>query len=292
MRLKYFLLCCLCGGFIHANAQLHYGFKTGLNFARMRGPSETDATGNALEAWKNITGFHIGMNLSYELTDNFALRGEFLYSKRGTKYTFEGPSYRTFRYDGGAVRSTGKAKYAMNINNSYLDIPVLAVARWKHWEVSAGAYAGVLIQSNGEGAYAYTEGKTAPPNNSPIDKVNFNLSYNYRKDDPGGYDGELTKSIRLDNSNLLFPETIGAYYDYTEDKGALFQALDYGLVGGLSYYISRSLYFGGRLQYGLADITNNKADVMRSSTNPDGSLLFRNDKDQNWVIQASVGFKF
>lgn len=292
MRLKYFLFCCLCGGFFHANAQLHYGFKTGLNFARMTGPSEADAAGNSLETWKNITGFHIGMSLSYEITDNLALRGEFLYSKRGAKYTFEGPSYRTFLYDGGSTRSTGKAKYAMNINNSYLDIPVMVVGRWKHWELSAGAYAGLLVQSNGEGAYTYTEGRTAPPNNSAIDKVAFNLSYNYRRDDPGEYTGDLTNSIRLDNATRLFPQTIGAYYDFTEDKGALYNTLDYGVVGGLSYYISRSLYIGGRLQYGLADLTNNDADVMRTSTDDDGSLLFRNDKDQNWTIQASVGFKF
>lgn len=282
----------MCGGFFHANAQLHYGFKTGLNFARMTGPSEADAAGNSLETWKNITGFHIGMSLSYEITDNLALRGEFLYSKRGAKYTFEGPSYRTFLYDGGSTRSTGKAKYAMNINNSYLDIPVMVVGRWKHWELSAGAYAGLLVQSNGEGAYTYTEGRTAPPNNSAIDKVAFNLSYNYRRDDPGEYTGDLTNSIRLDNATRLFPQTIGAYYDFTEDKGALYNTLDYGVVGGLSYYISRSLYIGGRLQYGLADLTNNDADVMRTSTDDDGSLLFRNDKDQNWTIQASVGFKF
>ena len=292
MRLKYFLFCCLFGGFIHADAQLHYGFKTGLNFARMEGPSETDASGNALEDWKNITGFHIGMSLSYEITDNVALRGEFLYSKRGTKYTFEGPSYRTFRYDGGAVRSTGKAKYALNVNNSYLDVPIMVVGRWKDWELSAGGYAGLLVQSNGEGAYTYTEGRTAPPNNSVIDKVAFNMSHNYRRDDPGGYDGDLTNTIRLDNVARMFPQTIGAYYDFTEDKGALYKTLDYGLVGGLSYYISRSLYLGARLQYGLADLTNDDADVMRTTTNDDGSLLFRNDKDKNWTIQASVGFKF
>lgn len=292
MRVTFLSFCLLCGVAFHAQAQLHYGFKTGLNFSHLDGPSETDGAGAALEDWKNITGFHIGMALSYELTDNFALRGEFLYSKRGTKYTYEGPSYRTFRFDGGSVQSSGKAKYALNVNNSYIDIPVLAVARWKDWEISAGAYAGLLVQTIGEGAYTYTDARTAAPNNSPIDKVTYNLSYNYRRDAPGEYEGDLTKTIRLDNVNRLFPETIGAYYDFTEDKGSLYKALDYGVIGGLSYYISRSLYLGARLQYGLADLTNNDADVLRSSSNADGSLIYRNDKDRNWTIQASVGFQF
>ena len=41
LKLLALLLLLLCGTF-SANAQLKYGFKTGLNFANIKGPSETD----------------------------------------------------------------------------------------------------------------------------------------------------------------------------------------------------------------------------------------------------------
>jgi hypothetical protein len=271
--------------------QLRYGFKTGLNFARINGPSET-ANGQNLESWQNTTGFHIGIAFDYEFTDNFGVRGEALYSKRGGNYTYNGPSYRSFTAPAGVIRSTGNADYRISVNNSYIDIPLTAVAKWGKLEVSAGAYAGLLVQSNGEGSLAYTRGVTAPPANARVDSLGFLLNHNYRRDDPGESKSGSEITLRLQNNTLQLPGTLGAYYDYPEDKGSLYRTLDYGIVGGLSFYLTSSLYVHGRLQYGLADVTNNKADASRLATNPDGSLIFRDDKDQNWNISVSVGFKF
>ena len=292
MRLNILFLFFAWLGCSNLSAQLRYGFKTGLNFASMRGPSEVDGSGANLEDRNNLTGFHIGVATYFDITDNFSVRGELLYSKKGTKYVYEGPSFYTFRYTGGSTYSTGKAKYAINVSNSYLELPIIASGRWKDFEVSAGIYGALLIGSTAEGAFLYTGARTAPPLNSAIDDLSFNLLYNYRKDAPGEYDGELTKRVRLDNANVDLPATLGAYYDQTEDNGPLYNSIDYGLVGGLSYYISRSLYIGGRFQYGLADLTNNDADVSRFAPNTDRTFLFRNDKDKNWTIQASVGFRF
>ncbi len=271
-------------------AQLHYGFKTGLNFARMSGPSETDAAGAGLESWKSITGFHIGFSLGYRINDYLGLRGDLLYTKRGAKYTFEGDSYRIFRYDGGSTLSRGNSRYLINVNNAYLDLPVVAYGRWKDFEISAGGYVGLMVQSVGEGSLSYTGGKTVPLQNSIAD-LEFNLDHNYRKDAPGRGESGATVIAQVDAKTLELPQTLGAYFDYPEDKGQLYNNLDYGLVAGLAYYMSRSLFIGVRLQYGLADLTNNDADLAKGATD-NGALLFRSDHDRSVVIQASVGFTF
>lgn len=273
-----------------AQAQLRYGFKTGLNFASINGPSEMDSGGSELESWSSITGFHIGLSLGYAFNDYLGVRSEFLYSKKGAKYTFDGPSYRIFRLDGVSTLTTGNSRYRININNAYLDIPLVAYGRWKDFELSAGMYASLLVQSIGDGSLNYTNGRTAVLQN-PVADVELFLDYNYRKDEPGrGIEGQ-TEVVQVDAKTVELPKTLGAYYDFTEDKGNLYNTLDYGLVAGLSYFMSRSLFIGVRLQYGLADLTRNAADLSKGSTD-NGNLLFRDDKDRNVVIQASVGFSF
>ena len=283
MRMKYTFALLL--GFLacQLHAQLHYGFKTGLNFARFDGPSETDNTGKSLETWKNVTGFHIGASFSHPFTDNFGLRGELLYSKRGAKYTYDGQSNTLFNLPNGNTL-TGASRYLLSINNSYLDLPVLAYGRLGDFEFSGGGYVGLLIQSVADGSLTYQD---ASNNN-----LQFNLRYNYRKDDPGGSDASTEKvAATLDGRLVELPKTIGAYYEYPEDRGHLYRSVDYGLMGGVAYYFSHSLYAGVRLQYGLADITNDRADLQRASTD-NTNLVYRADKDRNLVWQVSVGFGF
>ncbi len=281
-------------------AQIKYGFKTGLNFARFQGPSEVDDQGNNLESWGNSTGFHIGMTFSYKFSDRFGARGEVLYSKRGSKYTYDGQAYRFFKHTTGQVYTSGNARYLINVNNSYIDIPVMVFGRFGNFEISGGGYVGFLVASSGEGSLRYS-GKTALGNDVAVNstnekELNFNLNHNYRRDDPGAGssqgDTETTINVKADGFISETPKTMGAYYDYPEDKGALYNTLDFGIVGGLSYYVSNSLYIGVRLQYGLADITNNDADLAKAKTGENNSLIYRDDKDQNFMIQASVGFSF
>ncbi len=277
--------------FASLQAQVKYGFKTGLNFAKMSGPSEINDAGMSLESWKNVIGFHIGVSFSNKFTDNFGLRGELLYSKKGGEYKYDGQSYRFFNPSGGTIYSTGNSKYLINISNAYLDLPVIAYYRAGDFEFSAGGYVGLMVQSTGEGSLLYSGGKTQ---NTPvtIPDTEFFLNYNYRKDDPGGASGDEVQVVKVDNQNLELPKSFGAYYDAPQGTGRYFNALDYGLVGGLSYFLSSSLYLSARVQYGLADITNNSADIQKASTAPDKSLIYRNDNDKNFVIQASVGFSF
>lgn len=297
--------CCLlfgtCAG---VQAQVKYGFKTGLNFAKMNGTAETNAAGESLETWNNSTGFHIGMTFGYAFTDNFGLRGEFLYSKRGAKYTFDGPSYRVFKHSSGSVLTLGNSQYLISINNSYMDLPLMVYGRYGRFELSGGGYVGVLVQSGGEGTLRYS-GKTLLGNdifvnpNTSETELNFNLNHNYRKDDPGegssGSNDEVPVTVKVDAFISETPKTLGAYYDHPAGKGRLYNSLDYGLVGGLSIFISNALYFHVRAQYGLADITNNNNDLSKGSApasiKPE-DLKYRDDKDRNFVIQASVGFSF
>jgi hypothetical protein len=272
-----------------AQAQLKFGFKTGLNIARMTGPSELNDAGAGLEKWENITGFHIGATFAHKFTDNFGLRGELLYSKKGARYTFEGQSYRIFNDNGTQTLTNGSATYRININNSYLDIPLVGYARFGNFEVSAGAYASVLLQSVGEGSLRY-EGNTVPLGN-PTGELKFLLDYNFRRDDAGAGDATQTITAQVDARTLELPRTLGAYYDLPEDNGPLYNTLDYGLVGGLSYYLSQAMYANVRLQYGLADLTNNDADLSKARTD-NGQLIFRDDRDRNFAIQISIGFSF
>ena len=299
MKLKYALLFLLAILVFSLDAQIRYGFKTGLNFAKFSGPSETDADGKALETWDNVTGFHIGATFGYSFTDNYSLNAELLFSKRGAKYVFDGDSYRVFRYPpNGQTLSTGSSRYLINVNNSYIDIPLTFVARWGDFEVSAGGYAGFMVSSVGDGSLRYS-GETVPLGNTVTNvgtgasELVWNLSHNYRKDNPGEGEGEEKIIAKVDARNIEMPATLGAYYDYTEDRGSLYNSLDYGLIGGLAYYLSSSLYIGARVQYGLADVTNNNADLSKTEINvTDGTLIYRDDKDKNFMIQASVGFSF
>jgi len=298
---KLLALLLLVIGSFSANAQIKYGFKTGLNFAHFTGTSEVNDAGDDLETWKNTTGFHIGMTFAYKFTDQFGVRGEFLYSKRGSKYNFEGQSYRIFKHSTGSVLTLGTSKYLINVNNSYLDIPILAYGRFGNFEISGGGYVGLLVQSGGEGSLRYS-GMTALGNDAHINpnntdtELNFNLNHNYRKDDPGAgstkSNDEQPVIVKVDAFLSETPKTLGAYYDYTEDKGNLYKSLDFGLVGGIAYYISNALYISGRVQYGLSDITNNDADLSKARVGSNGALVFRDDKHQNFMIQASVGFSF
>lgn len=303
MKLKYALLFLFATLVFSLNAQIRYGFKTGLNFAKFSGPSETDAEGKTLESWDNVTGFHIGATFGYSFTDNYSLNAELLFSKRGAKYIFDGDSYRVFHYSGGQTYSTGSSRYLINVNNSYIDIPLTFVARWGDFEVSAGGYAGFLVGAVGDGSLRYS-GTTVPLGNTVTNEAGtselvWNLNHNYRKDNPGEGEGEEKIIARVDARNIEMPATLGAYYDYVEDRGSLYNSLDYGLIGGLAYYLSNSLYIGARLQYGLADVTNNNADMSKvefdaftSGLQLSERYIYRDDKDKNFMIQASVGFSF
>lgn len=273
-----------------AQAQLRYGIRAGLNFATLRGPYEQNSAGEDLERFENVTGFHIGIGFAYPFTDEFGLRSEFMYSKKGLRYTYEGDMYRIFTHAGGSTLTLGEGRRLININQSYIDIPITAYYRLKDFELSAGVYAALQVQAVGEGSAAYS-GKTQPLQN-PTGDLRFNLQHNYRRDKPGEGKGEETISAQVDARTLTLPMTLGAYYDYPEDRGRLYNSLDYGLTAGASYFLSRALYIGARIQYGLADLTRDQADLQYYRPDADNAPVYRADFDRNFNIQLSLGFSF
>lgn len=292
MKLKCVFTLFLAVTSLSMQAQMKYGFKAGLNFATIKGESELGAADKTLENWENVTGFHIGITLGHAVTDHFGIRGELTFSKKGAKYTYDGPSYKFFRNATTTKFTTGNAKYLVNITNSYIDIPLVAYGRWGDFEIAGGVYGALLVQSVGEGALTYSNAISAVPPNNPVDELKVNLSHNYRRDDPGeGETGEIV-SVQVDAAKFDVPKTQGAYYDFTEDRGNLYNSFDYGLIGGVSYYLSRALYANVRLQYGLSDLTKTEADLSKSTINDDLTPVYRDDKDRNFTIQATIGFSF
>ena len=273
-----------------AQAQFHGGVKTGLNFSTLKGPLETDANGNTLESVDNFTGFHIGPTFSYAFTDRFGLRGELLYSKKGGKYQYDGAGFRNFNLDNnqGQRYIKGTTALGLIITHTNIDLPVSAWVRLGKLELSGGFYASLLLQKVGDGSMTF-KWKNDDGTDGSLESF---LNYNYNRDDAG--EGRSTEEVivRVNNRPATYPTIFGAYYDFPTDRGNLYKTLDYGLMGGAAFYISRTLYVGARLQYGLADLTNTNADVSRLKLDTDGNFITRNDKDYNFTIQASVGFSF
>jgi Outer membrane protein beta-barrel domain len=257
-----------------------FGFKTGLNFSEIKGDPEEGT--NATETFDRNLGFHFGATFAWHITEMMGLKGELMYSQKGTRRNFEGDSYYNFLTPNNeAVRVTGVRKQELNITNSYLDLPVtFFVKPFSRFEIYGGASIGVLVKDDA--------GSSASPNT-----FEHELDFSYFSNEPGEmtYD-EPASTVRIKNEEVPYPQTAGAYYESLEDRGRPYKGIDLGLVGGVSVYLSKSLYVSGRINYGLLDITKSKADVSLSKLDENNEFISRNDDDRNVSLQASIGFSF
>jgi Outer membrane protein beta-barrel domain len=290
--MRILLLCLFCAITAQtATAQGHIGFKTGLNFAQIKGPADVNAAGAEIETYDRSTGFHIGMTYTYEFVDAFRVRAEFLYSRKGGKYKHIGQMHRTFYSATNSIVTVGEGSYLVNVNNSYFELPVSAVFRYKKIEASAGLYGGLLGLSAGEGALSY---KGATIAGTATDQYDFILDHNYFQDEVGGVTpGTAVINATLDGKPYQIAKTQGAYYNNaTGDTEKLFKRLDYGLIAGAAWYFNGTLSLGARLQYGLADLTNNQGHYSLSRLDANNKPILRNTNDRNFTIQTSVAFSF
>jgi hypothetical protein len=277
-----------------ANAQdFSFGFKTGLNFNQFKGDAEEGT--NVSETFDRNVGFHFGATFAWEMTDLMGLRGELMYSQKGSRRSFKGDSYYNFlTADNEIVHTTGFRTQELNVNNSYIDLPILFYVKpVSKIEIYGGVSVGVMVTSTGFGNIRMSELKD--DNGAPTDPntINHELDFNFIANEPGERRfGDLASTIKIKNENVPYPQTAGAYYDFLEDRGRLYRGFDYGLVGGVSFYLSRTLYVSGRINYGLRDLTNSKADVSLSALGENNAFIERDDDDRNVSIQASVGFSF
>src|SRR5687768_13200755 len=135
----FFFSCLLMSLGLHAQSEsFGYGFRAGMSFARIDGPSELGPNGEELENNKMASGFHIGMTFSIKMTDIMGLRAELLYSQRGTDYTYDGPSYFFLGEDLQAITLFGTRRQTISLSNSFIDIPLSVYYKIGYFEILVG----------------------------------------------------------------------------------------------------------------------------------------------------------
>ena len=272
--------------------QFSGGFRAGLNFNTFSGDQEMgEVSGElmTLEDFKRTTGFHVGATFAYELTDLFGFKADLLYSQKGGEVRYEGPSY-FFLYapDAAATdRITGQLQSERDAVNSYIDIPVVAYYRLGPLELEGGVSMGLLVNSRASGSASFTNVQDLQ--SRPFPDVAYNYDYNYFNEAIGREAVvEFNDASNVDN----LPDVIDAYYNAI-DNTPLYRRLDFGLVGGVSFFLNNGLYIGGRYLLGLTDTTRPENDQRLFTSDNNAEIEYNpDDKDYNRVIQASVGFRF
>jgi len=293
MKIRTLLLIAGCAWGMTLQAQnddLIIGFRAGMNSSRYDGPLETDLQGNAVESFKGISGFHIAVMAGYKVTDRFGARAELTFSQRGTKYTFEGDSYYNLgQYTNSELLlRTGKRTQSLTVTNAFVDLPVTVYFKLGHLEVLGGINGGLMIGSTGGGSLTF-EGTS--PLNKPVTPFEVNFQHNYLKDGAKAA-SSVTQPVNVDGKNYAVPISTGAYYDFETRDKALYRSLEFGIVGGLAYYINDGLFISARYIQGLTDVDRNEYDVSLVSLQPNGDKIQRADKNTSRTWQFSIGFSF
>ena len=289
-RLSLLLLLTVLGFFQLTAQEFSGGFRAGINFATISGPLEVSDSGNDLEEYKMSTGFHVGATANLKFNDYFGLRAELLYSQKGADYNYTGESFWILRTEDDArIYATGNRNTALSITNSYIDIPFMAVGRFGRVELSGGVNLGILVSSRGSGELTFS-GQTAA--GSTVDPFTIALEFNYFDDALRRTDANDVELRDLDGKTVVIPKTLGVNYQDLESNEKLFRPIDLGLIGGLAFYLNQGLYVGLRVNYGLSDLTRTERDVSRKELDDSNNFIFREDKDRNLTLQASVGFSF
>ncbi len=293
--MKKIALYCFLFILYQSNAQeFHYGFRAGLNYSKLSGPTETN------ETFTNTSGFNVGLVFDTRITDMFGVKAELLFAQKGGQIAYNGASYKNFIDDKGKkITSTGVSDYFVEIRNNYLEIPIMGYVKLADkWEFSLGGYIAFLLKSTGSGTLTYS-GKTLAGNSVPSFKQE--LAYNYLTDETNTFSADLikfgTQNYFTDGPSgdpIKVPTSNGAYADLGYKNGNMFGGIDYGINAGITYFMSNGLGLGFRLNYGLKDLTNNDIDISKISYDKDGAgkQLTRNDVDKNLSLQGSVLLSF
>ena len=260
------------------------GVRAGLNYSKFIGPAEEGMVqGSSLN-----NGIHFGLTYAWKLNEVAGFKTELSYSAVGSNDSIVGDSYYLFGVGAQNLDKEGFVGRFLDISNSYVNIPLHAY--WyptKKIEIFGGLYMGFLINPTAGGRLQFDDG-------SDELKYSFiqSLDYNYYSDDPlrgKGFGSPIT--VIVDDQTIQMPRVAGAYYQFTEKNGGLYNWFDLGLSGGAHYYINKSFFAGFRADYGLLDITRQKMDVSYRALD-DGSYILRDDYDVNFSMQFSLGFNF
>ena len=282
--------------------EYNIGIRAGLNFGEYLGPEIPD-----VEKFSVSSGFHFGINFSYNLSDLLAVRGEILYNQNGTKYAYTGDGW--YKFTRGVIDNPSGIPSIYTINEVVKDrtaidldissggvaLPIsLHIKTMEKWEFFAGTYVNFIFSSIGTGNWKFGpefEVGTTPPEHAFIQ----GQFHNYRSDELGDINGtNFTQPItlRANGVKAQIQSLVGAYSLDIQDNGNRIRSLDYGFLGGFSYYLNRGLYLSLRADLGMRDMTNNSAEYSYAEINDDGTFIYSDDFDRNFTIGLSIGFKF
>lgn len=289
-RLSLVLLLAILAHFPLSAQEFSGGFRAGINFATINGPSEMSASGNDLEEFRFSNGFHVGGTVNYFFNDYFGLRAELLYSQKGADYNYNGESFWIlYNENDEPLYLSGSRNTSLSITNSYIDIPFMAVGRYGRLEVSGGLNLGILISSRGSGELIFS-GQTQA--GTTVDPFTIALEFNYFDDALRRTDADDVEIREIEGETVTIPKTLGSNFQELEGDQNLFNTIDFGLIGGLAFFLNQGLYLGMRVNYGFSDLTKTDRDPSRRELDEGNNLIFRDDKDRNLTLQASVGFSF
>lgn len=267
--------------------QMFSGIKAGLNFSTLRGEAEQLQDGTKLESMTTATGFHVGALLGYAFNERFGVQAELLYAQKGGRYAFEADnSYLRFKLPNGTQIDDqgGKKKIVKAFSLNYLDLPMLVYYRpIKFVRLGVGPNVGLRLGASANGEVIY-DGIKLVSDASPLI---VRLNYSYGKDELYGFNGELNQNVVYNNSIIQVPSEVGAYFFEESDEGNYFKTFDVGLNADLTFFLSRGISLGLRVNYGLTDVTNNaydRSELLRNTA--------RADVDRNLSYQISFAFHF
>ena len=290
MKKLYLFLILFLGCAISINAQFTVGFKAGLTYSKLDGPSEV-VNGNELETKKLSGGFHVGASFNYKITDLFGLRSGLIFNQKGGSYTYNGQSNYFFRNEDPDPPTwlEGNREMSYKMTNAFIDIPLTAYVKLGPVEVHGGIYTSILAAGSAGGELIFNGSSRI--SGSPVEEIRQTLDYNYYTNTAQGASGSVLV-YTVDGEEKFTPSIVGAYYDFEEKDGSFLRTFDFGLSGAVNFFINEGLYIGLDLQYGLTDLTNDKMDISYSKLNEDLTRPRLDDEDTNLALNVSIGFSF
>lgn len=144
------------GTVAHAQQEVKFGPKAGVNFSNLSGLDNTDMK----------VGFHVGAVAEIKFNDKFSVQPELVYSSQGTKWSSDLPLV---------------GKVETKINQDYINVPIMA----KYYivdgfSVEAGPQVGFLVKSEIKAGDEKQDSKDA------FKSVDFGLNFGLAYDLPMG----------------------------------------------------------------------------------------------------------
>jgi len=267
------------------------GIRAGLNQSKLTGPVDP----NFGEKRGLSGGFHFGVNFQWNFNEIIGIRSEVLYTQAGGTYEMESPNgFYVFDLPNApsfVLRDTSRVKLEMS--NAYIQFPqTLHVKVSEKIELFAGAYVGLLINPVATGTIEFG-GPNFTQEHSFIQGLNFN--YFSDRDPQNGFFNRGTAPIliRVQGQDDDIPSIVNSQDLWNNGAASSrFLSVDYGLIGGATYYINRGLYVMGRVEFGGRDITRNSTDYSFKEVNDSGALVYDSEKNKHLGIAVSLGFRF